>query len=115
MATAYVEYGRPASVSAAGFQAAAGGATIPGPCVASETLTISGVAATGAIVGATATKTVARIVTDTACFYAVGTTPDPTAVAINGLVTTARRYLPAASAMEVPLAVGAKVAVIAVA
>jgi hypothetical protein len=81
--------------------------------VASEALTISGTTATGAIVGAS-TKRVAHVTTDTACYFSVGTAPDPTAAASNALVTTARQYLAANTPVDVPLPVGAKVAVIAV-
>lgn len=114
MATAYLEYGRPASLPAAGYQAGGNASLIPGPCVAIEALTVSGTAAIGSVVGA-ATKTVARVTADVAVFYAVGTTPDPSATAANGLVTSAKRYLPSGVAVDIPLATGAKVAVIAVA
>lgn len=112
MATAYVEYGQLVGAPVAGFQSRSNAEPLFGACLAFEALTISGTAATGTIVGAT-TKTVARITSDTACFFAVGTTPNPAATAVNGTVTSAKRYLPAGAPVEVTLAVGAKVAVIA--
>lgn len=54
---------------------------------------------------------VARIATDsTGCYVAVGTTPDPTATAKSS-TTTARRFLPAAASIELPIGTGMKVAV----
>ncbi|MFG1399847.1 hypothetical protein [Roseixanthobacter pseudopolyaromaticivorans] len=112
MATAYIAYGRPALPAPSGYQGGAG-VSIFGLAVASEALTIGGSAVTGAVVGASS-KTVAHITADTACYFAVGTTPDPTATAINAAVTSARQYLAAATPVDVPLPAGAKIAVIAV-
>lgn len=114
MATAYVEYGQLVGSPVDGFQSVSNARPLFGTCIAFEALTISGTTATGAVVGAT-NKAAARITADTACFFAVGTTPDPTATAANGAVTSAKRYLPAGVPVEVTLAVGAKVAVIATA
>ncbi|WP_332116059.1 hypothetical protein [Azorhizobium caulinodans] len=113
MATAYVEYGQLNAAPVAGYQTGSVARPLFGTCIATEALTIAGTASTGTVTGA-ATKTVARITADTACFFAIGTTPNPAATAANGAVTGSKRYLPAGQAVEVILASGAKVAVIAI-
>lgn len=112
MATAYIAYGRPALPVPSGYQSGAG-ISVFGSTVESEALAVGGSAVTGAVVGA-ATKSISHITTDTACYFAVGTTPDPAATAANAAVTSARQYLAAATPVDVPLPVGAKIAVIAV-
>lgn len=110
MATAYVEYGHPALKSPYG-------SSIHGPCLASEALVISGSAALGTALTALQAGTdqlVARVTTDnTACFVAVGTTPNPAAV-VQGGGSNARRYVPAGGSLDLPVTVGQRVGVIAV-
>jgi len=107
MATASVEFG---TVDLNGE----GGSSINGACVYQESLTISGTAApmTNGLTSAQAALGVciARIATDTDCFFAVGATPDPTATAKTS-TTSAKRLLSAGSSIEQRVRIGDKVSV----
>lgn len=85
-----------------------------GRCVRQESLTISGTTATlGNAITAAEVKAdgvLARISTDSSCYFAVGSGPDPTAVA-SSAATGARRFLPANTWIDVVLLIGEKVAV----
>lgn len=109
MATASVEFG---TVDLNGH----GGSSINGKCVYQESLTISGSAApmTNGLTAAqlAAGANVARISADTACFFAIGSTPDPTATSQNGSVTSARRHLNAGASVEQVVGVGDKISVV---
>lgn len=85
-----------------------------GRCVRQESLTISGSTATLAT-AVTADEAgggavLSRLSVDTDCYFALGTTPDPTATAATA-ATTARRLLCAGCWIDVLLAVGEKMAV----
>lgn len=93
--------------------------SINGRCLRQESLTISGSTATLATAvsaGEVATGVqVARVAAnDTACFVAIGTTPDPTATT-NSAASSAGRLLAIGASIELPIAAGEKVAVKAVA
>jgi hypothetical protein len=92
----------------------AGGSSIEGRCVYQETLAISGTTATQvtAVTAAqiSAGASIGRIATDTDCFFAIGTTPDPTATTSTG-ATTAKRFLSAGSYFEQTVVAGDKFAV----
>ena len=108
MATLHVEFGLVALKRP-------NGSSIHGNAVYYEALAISVSAATGA--AATAVQVgnadmVARLSTDTFCFFAVGSAPDPTATAATG-ATSAKRVLPAGSGITVPITAGQKISVIA--
>lgn len=93
------------------------GSKIPGKCVYASDVDIGTTAST-----ATAPLTVAqfsagaRLVKiqndDTACYMAIGSTPDPTATTETG-ATSIRRYISAGAVDLFPLAVGDRVSVIA--
>ncbi len=108
MATASVEFG-PVDLNGQG------GSSINGKCVYQESLTVSGSAApmTNGLTAAqfTAGAKVARISTDTACFFAIGPTPDPTAQASTA-ATSAKRHLNAGASVEQLVGVGDKVSVV---
>lgn len=103
MAIASIEIGR-------AYQGQA--TSINGDCVAQEQLTVtSGVTNTTAAFAQIDPGLVARFATDdTGCYVAVGTTPDPTATAKTA-ATTARRFLPAAASLELPIGKDMKAAV----
>lgn len=107
MAIASVELGKVA------FHDRPSGA-INGPCIRSEELTVSGSTATLATAITTSEimlgVIVARVATDTACYVAVGPTPDPDATVRTDL-TTAGRLIPANGWIELPVSGGDKVAV----
>lgn len=88
-----------------------------GRCARQESLTISGSTATLATAvtqaEVTAGNKLCRVATDTACYWAIGSTPDPTATTATS-ATTARRLLPAGGSIEFILSQGEKVAVRAV-
>lgn len=108
MATLHVEFSPVALKSP-------NGSSIHGKAVYYEAKTISGSAATSSaltVAQAGNAEMVARISTDTACFVAIGTTPDPTATAITG-ATSAKSFLAANASFTKPLQPGDKVAVIA--
>jgi hypothetical protein len=109
MATASVEFG-PVDLNGQG------GSSINCKCVYRESLTVSGSAApmTNGLTSAQALAgaKIARISTDTACFFAIGSTPDPTATAVNGSVTSAKRHLNAGASVEQLVGVGDKVSVV---
>lgn len=94
------------------------GEPIFGPCVRQETLAISGSTATlaTAVTAAEAAQEgggsdfIVRLATDTDCYIAIGTTPDPTATAQTS-ATNARRFLSAGSYLPLSITVGQKVAV----
>lgn len=91
------------------------GSNVLGDCVYSEVLDFSGgVDATVTALTPTMAQNrdmVARITAiDAACNYAVGTAPDPDALAITG-TTTAGDIIPSGASIEVALPLGAKVAV----
>jgi hypothetical protein len=95
-----------------------GGAAIHGRCLQQEALTISSSTATIATAVSAAINSaggcVARIQTDdTACYVAVGITPDPTLTAASA-ASSARRMIPAGGIVEVEIGIGEKVAVKAV-
>lgn len=95
-----------------------GGSSIHGLCLAQESLTVSGTTATlaAAVTQAQvdAGAKVFRVSTDdAACYVAVGSTPDPTAVSRTA-ATSARRLIPAGGTIEMPAQAGDKVAVRAV-
>lgn len=78
-----------------------------GPCIRQESLTVSSSTATLAS-SVTAAEVRAgaeifRLVTDTACYFAKGTTPNPDATAPTSL-TTARGLL--AAGMDIPITLG---------
>lgn len=108
MATASVEIGTH-------DQKNQGGSSINGRCLYQEALTVSSSTATmsSAVTAAQVALggVIARISTDTACYIAIGTTPDPTATAVSGAVTSARRLIQAGASLEQPVNVGDKVAV----
>src|SRR5262245_49657480 len=87
--------------------------SINGDCVAQAELTVaSGVTNTTAAFSSSLPGLIARIATDdTGCYVAIGTAPDPTALTGNTPTTTARRFLPAAASIEIPIRNGMKVAV----
>lgn len=91
-----------------------GGSSINGRCQYQESLAISGSTATmtNAVTAAQAAAgaLVARVVVDLDCYFAVGTTPDPTVTAMTA-VTSARRLVPAGSWLEAMIGVGEKIAV----
>jgi len=104
MAVAYIEYCTTRPMD---------GSAIADRALYVEALTISGTTATAAS-AATGEARVVHIQTDdTACYAAVGTTPDPTATTAT-TATTIRRYIPAGSFRDLPIAVGQSVAVKAV-
>lgn len=87
-------------------------------CYRQESLTISAVTATlaTAVTAEEASRhrvEIARIATDTDCYFAVGGTPDPTVTTATS-ESGARRLLSAGTSIEVPISVGQKVAVKAV-
>lgn len=110
MAKASVEIGG-VSLNGAG---SAGGSSINGRAVYQEDLAISGTTATmvSAVTAAQISSgaNIARIATDTDCYFAIGTVPDPTA-ASSSAATSARRFLSAGSYLEQVIAAGEKVAV----
>lgn len=87
--------------------------SINGPCRLQEQLTVtSGVTTTTSAFSSIEPGLVARISTDdTGCYVAIGTTPDPTLTTESSGVSTARRWLPAAASIELPIGNGQKVAV----
>lgn len=100
-------------ISTIGFKDKQGFA-LRGSCLRSEALTVSGSTATLAT-GVTSTEAnnggeIYTISTDTDCYYASGTTPDPTALTATAL-TTARRLLSAGASSDHAIGVGDKVAV----
>lgn len=103
MAIASIEIGR-------AYQGQA--SSINGDCMLQEELTVtSGANTTTAAFAFIEAGYVARISTDaTGCYVAVGTTPLPTATTKTS-TTTARRWLPAAASIELPIGDGMKVAV----
>lgn len=111
MATASVEF---SAVALANY----GGSSIYGKCVAQESLAISSSTATSAAsttaqltaAGGPGTAFIARVATDTDCWVASGTVPDPTLTASTA-ASSARRFLSAGSEITIPLSVGDKVAV----
>lgn len=112
MAIANVELG------AVAFADRAAGA-VNGLCHRSEALAISGSAATLATAvtahEVAAGVCVARVQTDdTACYVAVGSTPNPDATTRTS-ASSARRLLPIGAAIELSVVAGDKVAVKAVA
>jgi len=112
MANAYVEFGTRLSPVSAGYQVG-GASQVHFKCSASEVLPISGTQANGAIVGA-AGKTIARVTTDdTACYLAVGTTPDCTRTTDNS-ASSARRFVGAGQSIDIAVLSGWKVSVKAV-
>lgn len=109
MATASVEFG---TVDLNGQ----GGSSVNGKCVYQESLTISGSAApmTNGLTAAQFANgvKVGRISADTACFFSIGTTPDPAATAQNAAVTSAKRHLNAGASFETTIGIGDKFSVI---
>lgn len=107
MATASVEFG-PVDLNGEG------GSSINGACVYQESLTVSGTAApmTNGLTAAQEAlgARIARIATDTDCFYAIGSTPDPAATA-KSATTSAKRLLSAGSSIEQRVRIGDKVSV----
>lgn len=91
-----------------------GGSSINGGAIVQETLDISGSTDTSALAVTAAHRTaggiIGRLACDTDCYFAVGSTPDPTATAATS-ATTARRLLSAGAAIEFPLVLGDKCAV----
>jgi hypothetical protein len=92
-----------------------GGAAIHGRCLQQESLAISASVATLATAVSAALDQagacVARVTTDdTACYAAVGVTPDPTATTATA-ASSARRLVPAAGSIEMVIGIGEKVAV----
>lgn len=108
MATLHVELAIPALRSSYA-------SSIHGRCVFYDALTISGTrdetAAVTAIMVGNA-DLVARLVTDTDCFIAVGSTPDETALVSTG-ASSAKRFLAAGSEIALPVQVGDKISVVA--
>lgn len=112
MANAYVEIGR-------GLTPDHEGSSIHGRCLFSEVKAIGAetttTVVTAAMVGnAGSGGGVARITTDdTACYIAVGTTPDADATTATA-DTSARRYIGAGQTLEQPIGVGQSIAIKAV-
>jgi hypothetical protein len=108
MATASVEFG-PVDLTGQG------GSSINGRCIYRESLTVSGSAApmTSGLTSAqfAGGARIARISTDTSCFFAIGSTPDPTAQTAT-TATTAKRHLNAGASIEQTIGVGEKVSVV---
>lgn len=95
--------------------------SINGMCLKQEQLTVASATTNTTTLTAAATLAatltpdggamVARVTTDdTGCYVAVGTAPDPQATTAT-MATSARRWLPAAASLELPIAIGDKVAV----
>lgn len=91
-------------------------AAINSQCIFQEAQTISGSATTGTPVSqshANKGVDIVRICTnDAACYFAIGSTPDPTLSVENIPVSSARRFLPAGCWIEQPIALGMSVSVI---
>lgn len=108
MATASVEFG-PVDLNGQG------GSSINGKCVYQESLTVSGSAApmTNGLTAAqfSGGARIMRISTDTACFFAIGSSPDPT-VQTATATTSAKRHLNAGASVEQTVGVGDKVSVV---
>jgi len=108
MATLHVELAVPALRSSYA-------SSIHGRCVFYDALTISGTRDETAVVTASMAGNadlVARLSTDTACFVAVGSTPDETATAATG-ATSAKRFLAAGGEVALPVQIGDKISVVA--
>lgn len=92
-----------------------GGSAIYGRCIYQESITIGG-AASSAVTDAMAAAgaTVARIqANDTACYFAIGVTPDAAATAATA-ASTARRLLPANTSADVDIGAGMAVKAVVV-